>query len=126
MTQLPDHSPRSEPPAPAAVWSTLGWNTYLTRALASLLVSLVGLIGWHFSDQAHSRLPLASQTSPALPELRPVSPAPVSFAGVGGESEAALPPAAPRYRVAERVAVPTLATRPLDLTVLGRMNLDGG
>ena len=102
-------------------------QTFWARGLASLLLSLAGLLlGWQLSDQGHSRQLAASQTSPALPELRPApNPQPAQY-GLGTLTEIEPVGGVPRW-TAE--ASPPQTQRPLekpDLILLGRMNLDGG
>ncbi len=127
---------RSDPPIPAeniAAQTALArqsWHprlpTGLLRLLASLLVSLTGFLSWHLSEQGHVRLSLASQTVPALPELRPAPTPPVSFAGLGGSAESVVAAPVLSFGRAARLSLPELEARPPELLALGRMNLDGG
>ncbi len=123
-TPPPPNAPPAAPLRPAARHASL-W-----RALASLLVSLVAVAGWQLSEAGkepgRTRSALATQTTPVLPELRPVPPPPVSFAGLGGTAEALLLLPAPRSGRSVRLTRPASVARTPGLTVLGRMNLDGG
>ena len=103
------------------------FHIYWTQALVSVLLSLAAfLLGWHLSEQGHSRLPSASQTSPALPELRPLAGPQPGIQGVGTAAEP--PGAAPLLRWTAGLALPVQASHDArtDLVTLGRMNLDGG
>lgn len=102
-------------------------QTFWTRALGPLLLALVGLaLGWQLAEGGHPRSPSASQTSPALPELRFVPTPQPSVQGLGAAAEAPafltlthwpepLPPRTPALVLARSV-----------LAICGRMNLDGG
>ena len=103
------------------------FHTSWTQALVSVLLSLFAFVlGWYLSEQGHSRLPSASQTSPALPELRPVSgPQP----GMQAAGAAAVPlTTAPlrRWTAEKAPSVQASHDARTDLVTLGRMNLDGG
>ncbi|WP_424949278.1 hypothetical protein [Deinococcus sp.] len=102
-------------------------QTLWAQALASLLLSLGAFVlGWQLSEQGHSRLLSASQTSPALPELRP-APAPQSAPqGVGALSEPPFAPPSPGWTAVARPLRPPVHLMATDLTALGRLNLDGG
>lgn len=97
------------------------------RLLLPLLLSFVSLIlGWHLSESGHSRLASASQTTPALPELRPSSSPQPTLQGVGTLPDPLR--AAPLSHWTAEVPVAHWPERPAgtDLLALGRMNLDGG
>ena len=102
-------------------------QTYWTRALVPLLLALVGLaLGWQLAEGGHTRLSSASQTTPALPELRPMPTPQPSVQGVGAAAEAtAFLGLAPWPEPG-----PTITSAPVPargkLVVYGRMNLDGG
>ena len=109
-------------------WGRAVW----VRALASLLLSLAGLLlGWQLKEAGHPRQLAASQTSPVqtnpvLPELRPMAGPQPSFSGLGTVAEPEIIRMLPRWTVG---VLPSRAQRPLDtpdLIRLGRMNLDGG
>ncbi|GGJ62051.1 hypothetical protein [Deinococcus aquiradiocola] len=97
------------------------------RALVSVLLPLAWLVfGLTLGESLHARQALASQTSPALPELRPVPVPQPSVGGPGQVSEAPAPAlrAWPRPLAVPRLhAVPGVQPR---LVTLGRLNLDGG
>ncbi|WP_407571032.1 hypothetical protein [Deinococcus altitudinis] len=116
---------RPDPILPAPVQRR--FHTSCTQALVSLMLSLTAfLLGWHLSEQGHSRLPSASQTSPALPELRPLAGAQPAIQGVGTAAEplSAAPP--PHWTAGEALPVQPNHDARTDLVTLGRMNLDGG
>lgn len=114
--------PESDLPAAPTRFQTL-W----ARALASLLLSLAGLLlGWQLSDQGHSRLAAASQTSPALPELRPAPAPQPAMQGLGTLAETPFTPLVMGWTALPMPIKPALHLAATDLTVLGRMNLDGG
>ena len=103
------------------------FQTLWAHALASLLLSLAGLLlGWQLSDQGHARQLAASQTAPVLPELRPApGPQPAQY-GLGSVTEVEPVGGLPRWTAG---ALPPQTQRPLDkpdLIRLGRKNLDGG
>ena len=114
--------PESDLPAAQTRLQTL-W----ARALASLLLSLAGLLlGWQLSDQGHSRQLAASQTAPVLPELRPATAPQSAAQGLGTLTET--PSVTPHtgWTTLSLPISPALHLAATDLTVLGRMNLDGG
>ena len=134
----PDHiHPPSRSPFRALLTRTdwaraLGVRAIWVRALASLLLSLAGLLlGWHLKEAGHPRQLAASQTSPVqtnpvLPELRPMSGPQPAFFGLGTVAEPDIVRVLPRWTAG---VLSTGAQRPLDtpdLIRLGRMNLDGG
>jgi len=95
--------------------------------LLPLLLSLASLLlGWHLSESGHARLASASQTTPALPELRPASSPQPTLQGVGTAADP--PRAAPlsRWTAAAPVVHWPERAAGTDLLALGRMNLDGG
>jgi hypothetical protein len=103
------------------------FHLYWTQALASVLLSLfASLVGWQLSEQGHSRLPSASQTSPALPELRPVAVPQPGVPGVGAVAEPLSAAPLPRWSAGEELPVQAVHDARTDLVTLGRMNLDGG
>ena len=103
------------------------FQTLWAHALASLLLSLAGLLlGWQLSDQGHSRQLAASQTAPVLPELRP-APGPQSATqGLGTLIETPFVTPHTGWTTLSLPISPALHLAATDLTVLGRMNLDGG
>lgn len=102
-------------------------QTAWARALVSLLLSLAGLIlGWQLSDPGHARLPSASQTVPAWPELRPVASPSPTLQGLGHVPEPRVAAPLPHWSVAARPRVQPVHLARTDLVMLGRMNLDGG
>ena len=116
---------RTEPPLPAPVQRRL--HTYWTQALVSVLLSLAAfLLGWHLSEQGHSRQASASQTSPALPELRPLSGPQAGVQGVGTAADLLSAAPSPRWTAGEALPVQPCHDARTDLVTLGRMNLDGG
>ena len=103
------------------------FHTSWTQALVSVLLSLAAfLLGWHVSEQGHSRLPSASQTSPALPELRPLAGAPPGIQGVGTAADPLSVAPRVRWTVGQTLPVQPNHDARTDLVTLGRMNLDGG
>ncbi len=102
-------------------------QTFWTRALVSLLLALVGLaLGWQLAEGGHTRLASASQTTPALPELRPLPTPQPSVQGMGAAAEApAFPGPADWPEAAPTISPPPVPARG-SLVVYGRMNLDGG
>ncbi len=114
--------PESDLPAPQTRFQLL-WG----RALASLLLSLAGLLlGWQLSDQGHSRQLAASQTVPALPELRPASAPQPAAQGLRTLAETPFVKLTTGWTTPPLPISPALHLAATDLTVLGRMNLDGG
>ncbi len=114
-------------PDPTLRASQTRFQALWAHALASLLLSLAGLLlGWQLSESGHSRLASASQTAPVLPELRP-APAPQSAVqGLGTLTET--PFAAPQsgWTTPSLPIGPAVHLASTDLTLLGRLNLDGG
>jgi hypothetical protein len=112
--------PASSPaqPAPLPFWG---------RVLLPLLISLVGLLlGWQLGSLGHLRLREASQTSPLLPELRPLqNPAP-SLQGALDDATPPVPVWLSRWTAAPPTAAQPAHRSGTDLITLGRMNLDGG
>ncbi len=116
---------RPDPLWPAPAQRRL--HTPWMQALVSVLLSLAAFVlGWHLSEQGHSRLPSASQISPALPELRPLSGPQAGVQGVGTAADplSAAPP--PRWTAGKVLPVQSSHDARTDLVTLGRMNLDGG
>ena len=103
------------------------FQTLWAHALASLLLSLAGLLlGWQLSEQGHSRLASASQTSPALPELRSALAPQSAVQGLGTVAETPFAMLRTGWTALPIPIRPALHLATTDLTVLGRMNLDGG
>ncbi len=125
---LRDPEPTSwPPPRPMQPPSRLpGWLT-LASVLASLLAPLLALLlGWQAGGSAHPRPLTLSQTLPLLPELRPLADNPPAAQGqsVTSDNTESVPRHLPERR--EEQLPPPAPSRPPDLTVLGRMNLDPG
>lgn len=95
--------------------------------LLPVLLSLASLLlGWHLSESGHSRLASASQTTPALPELRPASSPQPTPQGVGTVPEPLRAAPLSRWTVAAPLFLWPTRSPATDLLALGRMNLDGG
>lgn len=102
-------------------------QTLWARALASLLLSLAGLLlGWQLSESGHPRQLAASQTAPVLPELRPAPAPQPAVQGLGTLTETPFAALVTGWTILLLPIGPAVHLAATDLTVLGRMNLDGG
>ena len=115
---------RTDPLTPCLA---LRLQTFWARALVSLLLALVGhLLGWQLTEGGHSRLALASQTSPLLPELRPMQAPQPSVQGLGAATDAPAVLVLARWPDLLLPLNPVPVEVPAGLAIYGRMNLDGG
>lgn len=118
-----------QPPSRLPGWLTLAsvLASLLASGLAFMLAPLLALLlGGQAGGSGHPRPLTLSQTLPLLPELRPLADNPPAAQGqsVASDNAESVPQHLPGSR--EERLPPPAPSRPPDLTVLGRMNLDPG